>query len=810
MYGNVYQGITWIVPFAEQVNYPLSKNSDFGPRDQFATSNGQYSTTNHRGLDLNPKNCHNGDYDILATRAGKVTSVGGNATQGAGYYVYIDHGDGYKSHYFHLKQNSTVVKVGDEVTQGQKIAIRGTTGSSTGKHLHFGITKSGDIPSGLKTISYDGSVYVDPEMILFGATNGKGSSSNEVSLDSTPAVVEEVPDPHDGVDFTGLKYSSEKRPHFCLQSDSTCYTSTTKLDTIKGIVVHTTSTFDNSVKTFIQPADSAGDKNDMLTLIGTNSSKNDWNHCASSECFHAVIGKLADGTVSTVQALPWNYRAWGCGSGTAGTCNDGWIQILICEDSLHDEDYFRSVYSELCNLVAYLCRLFKLDPRGSATCANISTDVLLTHHDAYKDKLASSAQDTANWFSKFSESTTSLKNNVAHILSGDSVTNIPVNSLVKIKEKAKAVSRNGADVQNWMRTKKWVVEESDPDEIYCLLGACEDPAAPRLDMYFLKSDLEITTATEETQTVSPAINDDSDAAKIWTALYADIKNEYGVAGLMGNLYHESGLRSNNMENKYGTHYCNSCKKFWAPTKQEKKCPHCASSCAQYCEDADTAYTRMVDSGEYTKFDSDFIGYGIAQWTYWSDKRQTGRKKNLRLYIDEISKGLTTKKSISDLDAQVAFLLKELKESYTSCYNVLKSATNVQEASDKILTDFENPANQSNDVKTQRANKGQEYLEDYRHTCTHQNTQGIATTKLVDAVPASCTTNGYTGDTVCTQCNKVLQYGKVLTKTSHNLDWRGICNTCGFIDDSYVFEELVSRNDLYAIRKVLKSMLDRNS
>jgi len=778
MYGNVYQGITWIIPFAEQVNYPLSSGSDFGPRAQFATSDGQYSTTNHRGLDLNPKSNLIVDADnveVLATRAGTVTSVGGNATYGAGYYVYIDHGDGYKSHYFHLKQNSIVVKVGDEVAQGQKIAIRGTTGSSTGRHLHFGVTKTGDIPSGLNTISYNGSVYVDPEPLILGS-----GSSNEVSIVSAPTVVEDMDDPHDGVDFTGLTYSSENRPHFCLQSDSTCYVGTTTLDSIKGIVVHTTNTFDDTVRRFIQPSDSATNKDDMLLLIGTNSNKNDWNHCASSECFHAVIGKLADDTVSTVQALPWNYRAWGCGTGTAGTLNDGWIQILLCEDSLHDKDYFEAVYSELCDLVAYLCRLFKLDVRGSASCGNVSTSVLLTHNEAYRAKLASSAQDTVNWFSKFNESTISLKNNVAHILSGNSVTNIPVDSLVKIKEGA--VARNGSDVQNWMRTKKWIVEESAENEIYCLLGACEDPAAPRLDLYFLKSDLEITTATEDTTNQTPVV-EDSDAAKIWNMLYADIQNKYGVAGLMGNLYHESGLRSNNMENSYAS-------KVTGKTGNE----------------ADEIYTKWVDDGTYTEFDWDKVGYGLAQWTYSNKARTSSRKKNLREYI----KGKSGNLSISDRDAQVEFLIKELKESYRSCYNVLTSATNVQEASDKILTDFENPADQSDSVKRNRASKGQEYLDSYQTVCSHQNTQGVPTTKLVDAVPATCTTNGYSGDTICTQCNKVLQYGKVLTKTSHDLDWRGICNTCGFIDDSYVFEELVSRNDLYAIRKVLKSMLDRNS
>jgi hypothetical protein len=40
---------------------------------------------------------------------------------------------------------------------------------------------------------------------------------------------------------------------------------------------------------------------------------------------NAWIGKLANGEVTSVQTMPWEYRPWGCGSGNAGSCNDGWI-----------------------------------------------------------------------------------------------------------------------------------------------------------------------------------------------------------------------------------------------------------------------------------------------------------------------------------------------------------------------------------------------------------------------------------------------------------------------------------------------------
>lgn len=46
--------------------------------------------------------------------------------------------------------------------------------------------------------------------------------------------------------------------------------------------------------------------------------------------------------------MPWDYRPWGCGSGSKGSCNDGWIQFEICEDSLTDKVYLEQAYEEAC------------------------------------------------------------------------------------------------------------------------------------------------------------------------------------------------------------------------------------------------------------------------------------------------------------------------------------------------------------------------------------------------------------------------------------------------------------------------------
>ena len=62
-------------------------------------------------------------------------------SKSAGYYVTINHGDGYSSVYMHM--TTYTVSVGQSVSQGQLIGYMGSTGISTGSHLHFGISYNG-------------------------------------------------------------------------------------------------------------------------------------------------------------------------------------------------------------------------------------------------------------------------------------------------------------------------------------------------------------------------------------------------------------------------------------------------------------------------------------------------------------------------------------------------------------------------------------------------------------------------------------------------------------------------------------------
>ena len=79
---------------------------------------------------------------IVAAKGGTVSFAGGNPCCSYGYYVDINHGDGYVTRYAHF-QGPPPVKIGQRVEQGQVVGYAGTTGYSTGVHLHFEILRNG-------------------------------------------------------------------------------------------------------------------------------------------------------------------------------------------------------------------------------------------------------------------------------------------------------------------------------------------------------------------------------------------------------------------------------------------------------------------------------------------------------------------------------------------------------------------------------------------------------------------------------------------------------------------------------------------
>lgn len=208
---------------------------------------------------------------------------------------------------------------------------------------------------------------------------------------------------------------------------------------------------------------------------------------------------------------------------------------------------------------------------------------------------------------------------------------------------------------------------------------------------YIEYDVAITSENTNKTAVSGTASTGSatDEKTIWDYLMGKIGNAYGVAGLMGNLYAESALKSNNLQNAY-----------------ESKLGY-----------TDASYTQMVDNGSYGNFVKDSAGYGLAQWTYWS------RKENLLNYAKSVGK------SVGDLNTQLAFLYKELSESYSGVLNTLKSAKTVRAASDAVLTKFERPANKSESVQKKRAEYGQKYYDKYAVKTSTTTNAALTATKV---------------------------------------------------------------------------------
>ena len=147
--------------------------------------------------------------------------------------------------------------------------------------------------------------------------------------------------------------------------------------------------------------------------------------------------------------------------------------------------------------------------------------------------------------------------------------------------------------------------------------------------------------------------------QIWNYLLEITGNAYAAAGLMGNLYAESGLIPTNLQD----------------------------ACEASLGYEDGTYTEAVDSGTYSDFATDWAGYGLAQWT-WQE-----RKQNLLAFAQDA--GL----SVGSLDLQLRFLSWELEE--RGLLSELQAVRSVREASDLVLFRYEAPLDTSAKIQTVR-------------------------------------------------------------------------------------------------------------
>lgn len=168
----------------------------------------------------------------------------------------------------------------------------------------------------------------------------------------------------------------------------------------KGVMVHSTGADNPQVSRYV-PGDA---------VIGYNEGGNDWDRPGISKCVHAFVGRFRDGSVGTVQTLPWDRRGWHCASGAKGSGNNTHISFEICEDGLEDAGYFAAVYQEAVELTAYLCQEYGMDP--------MEDGVVICHSEGYRRGIASNHGDVMHWFPKFGKTMDNFRADVARKMKG--------------------------------------------------------------------------------------------------------------------------------------------------------------------------------------------------------------------------------------------------------------------------------------------------------------------------------------------------------------------------------------------------------
>lgn len=153
---------------------------------------------------------------------------------------------------------------------------------------------------------------------------------------------------------------------------------------------------------------------------------------------------------------------------------------------------------------------------------------------------------------------------------------------------------------------------------------------------------------------------------IWDFLSPKIKNDYGVAGLMGNLFAESSLNPINATGNKG-----------GLTNEQ--------------------YTAVVDENKNDNFATDGVAYGLVQWRYHT------RKKGL------LDLARSKKTSVGNIQTQLEYMWQEL-QSYKTVLNTLYSAKSIREASDMVMLKYEKPGTTTEAAKKKRAEHGQRYYD----------------------------------------------------------------------------------------------------
>lgn len=197
------------------------------------------------------------------------------------------------------------------------------------------------------------------------------------------------------------------KPYECLMRHSTCYEKTTKLPKVLGVLWHSTGAPNTWLCRYVQPYEGEKDYDAKIKKLGKNRNGNDWNHAYKKAGVNFFIGKDAEGNIEAVQVLFDQARPWGCGTRykNGPTCNDGFIQFEICEDSLNDKDYAEKVWKKAVELTAWLCEKYSIDPLATVEKRDYYGNIkqvptILDHITSWELGFGSGHGDIRHWFKK--------------------------------------------------------------------------------------------------------------------------------------------------------------------------------------------------------------------------------------------------------------------------------------------------------------------------------------------------------------------------------------------------------------------------
>lgn len=228
-----------------------------------------------------------------------------------------------------------------------------------------------------------------------------------------------------------MKYTKINPPLQCMMTHSAWYRGGISGSKPIGVLWHDTGVDEHigaiPISRFVQPYEGDADYAQLMKILGNNPNNNDWNHTDRQAGVNAFVGRLADNSISSVQVGPWTMAPWGCGAGPNGSCNgfnrsgvwtgEHWIQFEICDDGYNSRVYFDQVFEEACQLTAYLCDTYKIDPKATIQFCGVSVPAILCHQDSYQLGLGNDHSDVLVWFRQFGKTMADVRNRVSAILS---------------------------------------------------------------------------------------------------------------------------------------------------------------------------------------------------------------------------------------------------------------------------------------------------------------------------------------------------------------------------------------------------------